>query len=177
MNTMNTMIGIINKLKKYLDEIEDVDDNLSDVESDAELDIKSGKILYQPEIQKCVEHELQILQKAHKRCLNHENNQIKLQKYSELVAFYFKEESGLESEEFCMKWLNISLKKKQEILLLYTDKFWRKNQSDKMYYEYDIENYKRLLITITDIDSTEIFKHEQKMIQQIQPYEQKKRKI
>ena len=164
------MIGIINELKKYLDEIEDVDDNLSDVESDAELDKKSGKILYQPEIQKDVEQELQILQKAHKRCLSHEDNQIKLQRYSELVTFYFKSE--LESEEFCMKWLNISLKKKQEVKLIYTDEFWRKNQSDKMYYEYDIQNYKRLLITITDIDSTEVFKQEQ-----MQPHEQKKRKI
>ena len=40
---------------------------------------------------------------------------------------------------------------------MYTDYTWRKNQSNKMYYEDDIANFEKLLNIITDIDSTEEF--------------------
>ena len=146
-------IATINSLSKYLDQIQDIPDNLSDV---TELDIfqlNSGNITYHSEIVVDIEKELKEIKYEYNKCLITEQNHIKLSLYSDLLEF-----NGVpETEDFCMKKLRISLKKKQEILHLYTDYTWRKNQSNKMYYEDDISNFEKLLNIITDIDSTEEF--------------------
>ena len=78
-------IATINSLSKYLDQIQDIPDNLSDV---TELDIfqlNSGNITYHSEIVVDIEKELKEIKYEYNKCLITEQNHIKLSLYSDLL--------------------------------------------------------------------------------------------